>query len=75
MMEMAENVVVEDKDYLYKLLGCDELSSEEQIIAEYKTKAKALHPDKNSGGVETTDEFITYVFLVKPLSHCSLALL
>ena len=71
-MEMAENVVVEDKDYLYKLLGCDELSSEEQIIAEYKTKAKALHPDKNSGGVETTEEFITYVFLVKPLRPQSL---
>ena len=60
-MKMAENV--EDKDYLYKFLGCDELSSEQQIIAEYKTKAKAIHPDKNSGDVETTDEFITYVLL------------
>ena len=58
---MAESVEDEDTDYLYKLLGCDELSSEEQIIAEYKIKAKALHPDKNSGDIETTDEFITYV--------------
>jgi DnaJ family protein C protein 12 len=54
---MAENM--EDVDYLYKLLGCDELSSEEQIIREYKIRAKALHPDKNSGDIETTNEFIT----------------
>jgi DnaJ family protein C protein 12 len=54
---MAENM--EDVDYLYKLLGCDELSSEEQITREYKIRAKALHPDKNSGDIETTNEFIT----------------
>jgi DnaJ family protein C protein 12 len=58
-MEIAENV--EHKDYLYNLLDCDELSSEEQIVTEYKIKAKALHPDKHSGDVETTDKFITYV--------------
>lgn len=44
-----------NKDYLYELVGCDELSTEEQIITEYKIKAKTLHPDKNSGDDE---EFI-----------------
>ena len=46
-----------NKDYLYELVGCDELSTEEQIITEYKIKAKTLHPDKNSGDDE---EFIRY---------------
>ncbi|XP_028403011.1 J domain-containing protein-like [Dendronephthya gigantea] len=55
---MAEIANLADKEYLYKLLGCDELSSEEQIITEYKLRAKALHPDKN-GDVEATDNFIT----------------
>lgn len=56
---MAESVKI-DKDYLYKLFGCDELSSEEQIITEYKIKAKALHPDKNNGVAEMADKFKTY---------------
>ena len=60
-MAESRNRNTKDIDYLYKLLGCDELSSEEQITKEYKLKAKALHPDKNCGDVETTNEFITYV--------------
>ncbi|XP_062506990.1 dnaJ homolog subfamily C member 12-like isoform X2 [Corticium candelabrum] len=31
----------------YHLLGCDELSSVEQIMAEFKHKARIFHPDKN----------------------------
>lgn len=57
---MAETANVLDKEYLYKLLGCVELSSDEQIITEYKIKAKASHPDKNED-IETTAKFITYV--------------
>ncbi|KAJ7392635.1 DnaJ sub C member 12 [Desmophyllum pertusum] len=31
----------------YALLGCDELASSDQINAEFRHKAKLLHPDKN----------------------------
>ena len=31
----------------YELLGCDQLSSTEQIQAEFKHHALANHPDKN----------------------------
>nr|XP_020015622.1 dnaJ homolog subfamily C member 12 isoform X1 [Castor canadensis] len=43
------------EDY-YSLLGCDELSSVEQILAEFKVRALECHPDKhpeNSKAVET----------------------
>ncbi len=30
----------------YSLLGCDPSSSEEQILAEFKARAKNCHPDK-----------------------------
>ncbi|XP_028637092.1 dnaJ homolog subfamily C member 12 [Grammomys surdaster] len=43
------------QDY-YALLGCDELSSVEQILAEFKVRALECHPDKhpeNSKAVET----------------------
>ncbi|XP_037055560.1 dnaJ homolog subfamily C member 12 isoform X2 [Peromyscus leucopus] len=43
------------EDY-YALLGCDELSSVEQILAEFKVRALECHPDKhpeNSKAVET----------------------
>ncbi|TRY71839.1 hypothetical protein TCAL_06106 [Tigriopus californicus] len=30
----------------YKLLGCDRSSTQEQIITEFKTRAKKCHPDK-----------------------------
>ena len=69
MNDMEEHV--EDRNYLYKLVGCDELSSNEQIITEYKLRAKALHPDKNSLDVETTDEFITYVIAQYYVVDCS----
>ena len=49
-----------NKDYLYELMGCDELSTAEQIITEYKIRAKNLHPDKNSGKEEFTKEFVRY---------------
>ncbi len=34
-----------DED-LYKILGCDETSTSDQIRCEYKLKVKKFHPDK-----------------------------
>ncbi|XP_015904527.1 J domain-containing protein [Parasteatoda tepidariorum] len=36
-----------DEDDFYKLLGCDETSTTEQILAEYKNISLQCHPDKN----------------------------
>ena len=35
----------EGEDY-YSVLGCDPSSSEEQIMTEYRIRAKESHPDK-----------------------------
>lgn len=59
---------------LYEILGCDELSSQEQIIAEYKIRAKALHPDKIPERVDrdATEKFITYVIFYLSFLKCFL---
>ncbi|KAM4852630.1 dnaJ homolog subfamily C member 12 isoform 1-T3 [Thomomys bottae] len=47
---------IEENEDFYTLLGCDELSSVEQILAEFKVRALECHPDKhpeNSKAVET----------------------
>ena len=36
-----------NEDY-YGLLGCDASASTEQIIAEYKARAKGCHPDRKN---------------------------
>ncbi|KAM9601503.1 LOW QUALITY PROTEIN: dnaJ homolog subfamily C member 12-like [Trichechus inunguis] len=55
-MDTILNYSLEDtKDY-YRLLGCNELSSVEQILAKFKIKALEHHPEKhaeNSKAVET----------------------
>ena len=38
----------ESKEDYYSLLGCDQSSSPEQILAEYRVRAKELHPDKRA---------------------------
>lgn len=45
-----------DEDY-YTLLGCDENSSVEQIITEYKVRALQYHPDKNAGDKDAERKF------------------
>ncbi|XP_020602696.1 dnaJ homolog subfamily C member 12-like [Orbicella faveolata] len=45
------------KDDFYALLGCDELASTDQINAEFRQKAKLLHPDKNPGDHNTAKLF------------------
>ncbi|XP_002718508.1 dnaJ homolog subfamily C member 12 isoform X1 [Oryctolagus cuniculus] len=55
-MDAILNYKSEDTDDYYTLLGCDELSSVEQILAEFKVRALECHPDKhpeNSKAVET----------------------
>ncbi|KAM4703632.1 dnaJ homolog subfamily C member 12 [Rhinophrynus dorsalis] len=45
-----------EPDY-YKLLGCDELSTVEQILAEYKVRALECHPDKQPGNQKAVEDF------------------
>ncbi|KAM5321672.1 dnaJ homolog subfamily C member 12 [Glossophaga mutica] len=55
-MDAILNYRLEDNEDYYVLLGCDELSSVEQILAEFKVRALECHPDKhpeNSKAVET----------------------
>ncbi|XP_032921514.1 dnaJ homolog subfamily C member 12 isoform X2 [Catharus ustulatus] len=47
----------EDLEDYYNLLGCDELSTAEQILAEYKIKALECHPDKHPGNPKAVENF------------------
>ncbi|XP_026477317.1 J domain-containing protein isoform X1 [Ctenocephalides felis] len=51
------NFKKDDEDDLYKLLGCDENSTVEQITAEYKVLALQYHPDKNDGDKDAEVKF------------------
>ncbi|CAJ1066574.1 dnaJ homolog subfamily C member 12 isoform X1 [Xyrichtys novacula] len=46
-MDAVLNCRKDDLEDYYGLLGCDELSTTEQILNEYKIRALACHPDKN----------------------------
>lgn len=49
-MATAESIINYEKDPkedYYGIVGCDQSSSAEQILAEFKVRAKQLHPDKN----------------------------
>jgi len=39
------------KEDYYAILGCHRTSTKEQILAEYKVRAKQLHPDKRVAGL------------------------
>ncbi|XP_072292861.1 dnaJ homolog subfamily C member 12 isoform X2 [Eucyclogobius newberryi] len=47
----------EDLEDYYGLLGCDELSSTEQIVNEYKIRALACHPDKDVDNPSAVTDF------------------
>lgn len=54
------------QDDFYTLLGCDELATPGQINAEFRQKAKLLHPDKNRGD-RTTEKL--FERLVHPIPN------
>ena len=56
----------EAEDY-YSVLGCDPSSSEEQIMTEYRIRAKESHPDK----MGETEDFQVCFFLERRLSETS----
>jgi len=45
------------EDDLYFILGCDELASEEQIICEFKNRARGCHPDKHPDDPNAGEKF------------------
>lgn len=56
-MEAILNCKPEDVEDYYGLLGCDELSSTEQILNEYKIRALACHPDKHQDNPRAVADF------------------
>ncbi|CAH8665584.1 unnamed protein product [Heterobilharzia americana] len=47
-MKTDDSDVVIIKDNFYELLGVSQDSSEDQILYEYRLKAREFHPDKNT---------------------------
>ncbi|XP_013875373.1 dnaJ homolog subfamily C member 12 [Austrofundulus limnaeus] len=56
-MEAVLSCKPEDLEDFYGLLGCDELSSTEQILSEYKIRALACHPDKHLDNPRAVADF------------------
>lgn len=56
-MEAVLSCKPEDLEDYYGLLGCDELSSTEQILNEYKIRALACHPDKHLDNPKAVADF------------------
>ncbi|XP_053244378.1 dnaJ homolog subfamily C member 12 isoform X2 [Podarcis raffonei] len=56
-MDAILNCRLEDMEDFYSLLGCDELSTVEQILAEFKVRALECHPDKHPGNPQAVENF------------------
>ncbi|XP_076830030.1 dnaJ homolog subfamily C member 12 [Brachyhypopomus gauderio] len=56
-METILNCKLEELEDYYGLLGCDELSTTEQIVSEFKVRALACHPDKHPQNLKAVEEF------------------
>nr|XP_013801077.1 PREDICTED: dnaJ homolog subfamily C member 12 [Apteryx mantelli mantelli] len=56
-MDAILNCSPDDLEDYYNLLGCDELSTVEQILAEFKIKALECHPDKHPGNPKAVESF------------------
>ncbi|XP_038599977.1 dnaJ homolog subfamily C member 12 [Tachyglossus aculeatus] len=56
-MDAILNCRMEDLEDYYSLLGCDELSSVEQILAEFKVRALECHPDKHPENPKAVENF------------------
>ncbi|KAM4668542.1 dnaJ homolog subfamily C member 12 isoform 2-T6 [Amazona ochrocephala] len=56
-MDAILNCRPDDLEDYYSLLECDELSTVEQILAEFKIKALECHPDKQPGNPKAVEDF------------------
>ncbi|KAF7247194.1 hypothetical protein EYD10_06628 [Varanus komodoensis] len=56
-MDAILNSRPEDMEDYYSLLGCDELSTVEQIVSEFKVRALECHPDKHPGNPQAVENF------------------
>ncbi|XP_030058989.1 dnaJ homolog subfamily C member 12 [Microcaecilia unicolor] len=56
-MDAILNCKQEELEDYYALLGCDELSTVEQILAEFKVLALECHPDKHPGNPKAVENF------------------
>ncbi|XP_075390673.1 dnaJ homolog subfamily C member 12 [Tenrec ecaudatus] len=56
-MDAILNYSLDDTEDYYTLLGCDELSSVEQILAEFKIRALECHPDKHPENSKAGETF------------------
>ncbi|XP_071829687.1 dnaJ homolog subfamily C member 12-like [Apostichopus japonicus] len=56
-MDEIWNATITDEDDFYKVLGCDESSTMEQIMTEYKALARECHPDKRPNDPEAAERF------------------
>uniref|UniRef100_A0A8D0BNH0 DnaJ homolog subfamily C member 12 n=1 Tax=Salvator merianae TaxID=96440 RepID=A0A8D0BNH0_SALMN len=56
-MDEILNCRLEDMEDFYGLLGCDELSTAEQIVSEFKVRALECHPDKHPGNPQAVVNF------------------
>ncbi|NXU57895.1 DJC12 protein, partial [Turnix velox] len=56
-MDAILNCRANDLEDYYVLLGCDELSTVEQILTEFKIKALECHPDKHPENPKAVEDF------------------
>ncbi|XP_003223726.1 dnaJ homolog subfamily C member 12 [Anolis carolinensis] len=56
-MDAILNCRLEEMEDYYSLLGCDELSTVEQIAAEFKVRARECHPDKHPANPQAVEKF------------------
>ncbi|KAF5900358.1 dnaJ subfamily C member 12 isoform X1, partial [Clarias magur] len=57
LMEKILNCKLGELEDYYGLLGCDELSTTEQIMVEYKIRALSCHPDKHPENPKAVQDF------------------